>query len=65
MSWLTDRFREGRSGSTGPLQIMYGIDGRAELEEEILEHLEGYRGSARCGSATAPRSSCSSTSTAS
>jgi GH15 family glucan-1,4-alpha-glucosidase len=46
MSWLTDRFREGRSGSTGPLQIMYGIDGRAELEEEILEHLEGYRGSA-------------------
>jgi GH15 family glucan-1,4-alpha-glucosidase len=46
MSWLTDRFREGRAGSTGPLQIMYGIDGRAELEEEILEHLEGYRGSA-------------------
>jgi GH15 family glucan-1,4-alpha-glucosidase len=46
MSWLTDRFREGRSGSAGPLQIMYGIDGRAELEEEILHHLEGYRGSA-------------------
>jgi GH15 family glucan-1,4-alpha-glucosidase len=46
MSWLTDRFRESRSGGTGPLQIMYGIDGRAELEEEILEHLEGYRGSA-------------------
>ncbi|HUP25232.1 MAG TPA: glycoside hydrolase family 15 protein, partial [Thermoanaerobaculia bacterium] len=46
MSWLTDRFRETQSGGTGPLQIMYGIDGRAELEEEILGHLEGYRGSA-------------------
>ena len=45
MSWLTDRFRETRTGGTGPLQIMYGIDGRAELEEEILEHFEGYRGS--------------------
>jgi GH15 family glucan-1,4-alpha-glucosidase len=46
MSWLTDRFREQRPAAAGPLQIMYGIDGRAELEEEILEHLEGYRGSA-------------------
>src|SRR5439155_950469 len=45
MSWLTDRFRETRTGGTGPLQIMYGIDGRAELEEEILEHFEGYRAS--------------------
>ena len=25
---------------------MYGIDGRHELTEETLEHLEGYRGSA-------------------
>ena len=24
---------------------MYGIDGRADLEEEVLDHLEGYRGS--------------------
>ncbi|MCI0556003.1 MAG: glycoside hydrolase family 15 protein, partial [Anaerolineae bacterium] len=30
----------------GSLQIMYGIDGRHELNEEILTHLEGYRGSA-------------------
>ena len=46
MGWLTDRFRERRSAAGGPLQIMYGIDGRAELTEEVLGHLEGYRGSA-------------------
>jgi GH15 family glucan-1,4-alpha-glucosidase len=45
MGWLTDRFREGRMRDGGPLQIMYGIDGRAELEELELDHLEGYRGS--------------------
>jgi len=28
----------------GQLQIMYGIDGRAELEEEELHHLSGYEG---------------------
>ncbi|MFN0155556.1 MAG: glycoside hydrolase family 15 protein [Gaiella sp.] len=47
MGWLTDRFAkdEQESGPTGPLQIMYGIDGRKELEEIELDHLEGYRGS--------------------
>jgi GH15 family glucan-1,4-alpha-glucosidase len=44
MGWLTDRFREEREVESGPLQIMYGIDGRAELPEEVLTHLEGYRG---------------------
>jgi GH15 family glucan-1,4-alpha-glucosidase len=46
MSWLHDRFRERKGNGTDPLQIMYGIDGRADLTEEMLDHLEGYRGSA-------------------
>jgi GH15 family glucan-1,4-alpha-glucosidase len=43
--WLRDRWREGESHAAGPLQLMYGIDGRADLEEFELPHLEGYRGS--------------------
>ena len=45
MGWLADRFRESAGRGDGPLQIMYGIDGRADLEEFELDHLEGYRGS--------------------
>jgi pentatricopeptide repeat protein len=45
MTWLTDRTREWRLGPSGPLQIMYGIDGRPDLPEHELPHLDGYRGS--------------------
>jgi GH15 family glucan-1,4-alpha-glucosidase len=45
MEWLTDRFEACRMEEFGPLQIMYGVDGRSELPEEVLD-LEGYRGSA-------------------
>ena len=30
----------------GSLQTVYGIDGRRDLSEEVLDHLEGYMGSA-------------------
>lgn len=44
MDWLRARVAEqGSSGS--PLQLMYGIEGRRDLPEELLAHLEGYRGS--------------------
>src|SRR5215210_3094585 len=43
MSWLEDRCYEPKPD--GSLQLMYGIDGRTELTEETLDHLEGYRGS--------------------
>jgi GH15 family glucan-1,4-alpha-glucosidase len=45
MDWLTARWRDDQSDVDGPLQLMYGIDGRAELPEVELTHLEGYRGS--------------------
>jgi GH15 family glucan-1,4-alpha-glucosidase len=43
MDWIEARAHELRPD--GSLQIMYGIDGRHELAEETLDHLEGYRGS--------------------
>jgi GH15 family glucan-1,4-alpha-glucosidase len=52
MSWLEARWQDTASGTQsreatqgGPLQLMYSIDGRAELVETTLDHLEGYRGS--------------------
>jgi GH15 family glucan-1,4-alpha-glucosidase len=46
MNWLEERIRDGAYGESGPLQIMYGIDGRRDLPEVELLHLEGYMGSA-------------------
>jgi len=43
MGWLEARCHELEPD--GSLQIMYGIDGRHTLTEEVLDHLEGYKGS--------------------
>ncbi len=42
--WLEARWNDAGC-ENGPLQLMYGIDGRTDLTEESLDHLEGYRGS--------------------
>jgi GH15 family glucan-1,4-alpha-glucosidase len=43
--FLMHRFDGSMSNGSGPLQLMYGIDGRKDLPEETLDHLEGYEGS--------------------
>jgi GH15 family glucan-1,4-alpha-glucosidase len=43
MQWIENRCSE--LNPDGSLQIMYGIDGRHDLTEQTLDHLEGYRGS--------------------
>jgi GH15 family glucan-1,4-alpha-glucosidase len=41
MRWIESRCQE--VGPEGSLQVMYGIDGRKHLDEEMLAHFEGYR----------------------
>ena len=43
--WLRDRIQEKVGGESGPLNIMYRVDGSSDLKEESLDHWEGYRGS--------------------
>jgi GH15 family glucan-1,4-alpha-glucosidase len=45
MEWLEARWREQESASDSLLQPLYAIDGRSDLSEFELPHLEGYRGS--------------------
>jgi GH15 family glucan-1,4-alpha-glucosidase len=43
--WLRARVDERAGEGSGPLKIMYRIDGSSELTEETLDHLDGYMGS--------------------
>jgi GH15 family glucan-1,4-alpha-glucosidase len=45
MLWLADRANEQTQGPSGPMKIMYRVDGSSNLVEESLGHFEGYRGS--------------------
>ncbi|MGW3471483.1 glycoside hydrolase family 15 protein [Saccharopolyspora sp. NPDC000995] len=46
MGFLSEHVDLRHCDSSGPLQIMYGIDGRSELPEREISHLSGYLGSA-------------------
>jgi pentatricopeptide repeat protein len=44
--WMRDRAVEAAAANgTGPLKIMYRVDGASDLTEEVLDHFEGWRGS--------------------
>ena len=65
MDWLTDRFSERVGSESGPLQIMYRIDGSSDLVEEVLTTSRATSARRRSGSGTAQPTSSSWTSTAS
>jgi GH15 family glucan-1,4-alpha-glucosidase len=44
-AWLRDRAEEQAGSQSGPLKIMYRVDGTSGLVEESLGHFEGWRGS--------------------
>jgi len=43
IEWLKDRLSD--DAQRGPLQVMYGLDGRLKLDEIALDHLSGYENS--------------------
>jgi GH15 family glucan-1,4-alpha-glucosidase len=45
-AWMRDRVIEDQAANgASPLKIMYRVDGSSDLTEEILDQLEGWRGS--------------------
>ncbi|MFF4650856.1 glycoside hydrolase family 15 protein [Streptomyces sp. NPDC001380] len=46
MGFLSERIKAQDGGASGPLKIMYGIDGRSDLPERELAHLRGHLDSA-------------------
>jgi GH15 family glucan-1,4-alpha-glucosidase len=46
MGFLSEHVTFCDAGPSGPLQIMYAIDGGRDVPEFELDHLEGYQGSA-------------------
>ena len=43
--WMRERVEEQVGTDSGPLKIMYRVDGSSDLTEETLDHWEGWRGS--------------------
>jgi pentatricopeptide repeat protein len=45
-AWMRDRaVADSAADGTGPLKIMYRVDGSSDLTEESLDHFEGWRAS--------------------
>jgi pentatricopeptide repeat protein len=42
-AWLRDRVTEQAGDGSGPLKIMYRVDGSSDLTEETLDHFKGWR----------------------
>jgi GH15 family glucan-1,4-alpha-glucosidase len=45
LGWLGSRIDDAAADGGSPLKIMYRVDGSSDLDEEVLEHFEGWRGS--------------------
>jgi GH15 family glucan-1,4-alpha-glucosidase len=45
LDFVDNRVSEHVGTSSGPLKIMYRVDGSSDLTEDSLDHLEGYMGS--------------------